>query len=572
MKTIKETMLQTMVKIYGKVSAQQKENGKSLFGDGTFVIYGQCTGVYYAALYTENNPLNPYYHDKTVLQKAIKSWDYYLTLLNEEGQTHIITYDHSWGYMYEEWNTLHLLNTIHLLKDALSREKFQEYEKAVHCSVRGIFRETKRDFESGTYRKNVENYTVANHFLWCIALCYRYGQLYQDQKMMNFCQEVMTDVCRHQLPFGTWLEGGSLVVEYAHTSLGALALFSHYSGNQNKEVYQAVLANINYLLKCYYDNFSPIGCIDTRNRYEYFNGFPYIPGAFVREPAGLQFAGKHVRGLSENPFYLLNSHQMLGFFTASYYSVPEDVLLPEKQETSSEDCVIEIDRLEHPILSYSENNCNSILIKEKGFTIPVCILTQKLYHSRWILERQNLFSIYHRDAGLIVGGGHSIADPRFSCFNVISGGKLFYMHEKAHFISAKQIVLSYGGVSCNIKIHVANENIVTVQYQAEGLMDTQKVLVHVPVFSRYAKRISISNQADFIPEDLTYRKHKLLAGEQLEIDRNTLSMDRPFYAEYPVFAYNSYVQEQVEEFKNAFFVLHAELDDKHPCVTLTVKI
>ena len=67
MKTIKETMLQTMVKIYGKVSAQQKENGKSLFGDGTFVIYGQCTGVYYAALYTENNPLNPYYHDKTCL-------------------------------------------------------------------------------------------------------------------------------------------------------------------------------------------------------------------------------------------------------------------------------------------------------------------------------------------------------------------------------------------------------------------------------------------------------------------------------------------------------------------------
>ena len=132
--------------------------------------------------------------------------------------------------------------------------------------------------------------------------------------------------------------------------------------------------------------------------------------------------------------------------------------------------------------------------------------------------------------------------------------------------------MSYGGVSCNIKIHVANENIVTVQYQAEGLMDTQKVLVHVPVFSRYAKRISISNQADFIPEDLTYRKHKLLAGEQLEIDRSTLSMDRPFYAEYPVFAYNSYVQEQVEEFKNAFFVLHAELDDKHPCVTLTVKI
>ena len=78
---------------------------------------------------------------------------------------------------------------------------------------------------------NVKNHEVANHFLWRITCVYRYAMLKNNDELMKYCLDIIHFVCENQLPFGTWLEGGSLVVKYSHTTLGALGQLLAYTNN-----------------------------------------------------------------------------------------------------------------------------------------------------------------------------------------------------------------------------------------------------------------------------------------------------------------------------------------------------
>ena len=111
--TIREKMLETLIKIYPTVASHIDGQGAFLDEDGKKQIYNQCTGLFFAVLYTCDSPQNPYYKDEKTLELAIKCWDFYYTLTREDGQTQIITYDQYWHDQFEEWDTLHL-SLIHI--------------------------------------------------------------------------------------------------------------------------------------------------------------------------------------------------------------------------------------------------------------------------------------------------------------------------------------------------------------------------------------------------------------------------------------------------------------------------
>ena len=189
--TIREKMLETLVEIYPAVSAHIREDGAFLNEEGKRVIYDQCTGLFYAALYTEKSEKNPYYHDAETLARAIRCWEYYYTLTLEGGKTQIITQDQYWQDQYEEWDTLHWMTTIELLEPYLDEERLARWKKRCYDSCEGLIGEVRQAYESGEIQKQLKKNSIANHFLWCVVCAYRYAKKMGREDDCALCEEIM---------------------------------------------------------------------------------------------------------------------------------------------------------------------------------------------------------------------------------------------------------------------------------------------------------------------------------------------------------------------------------------------
>lgn len=565
-----DTILKTLINIYDEVASRQTNEGKTLHVNDSFTIFGQCTGLYYAALFKCDHKDNPYYQNADLLEKSIKSWDYYISLMNEKGQAPLITFDQFWEYFYDEWGILHLINTTELLKDNLPEAKLSAYKEKIDTAITGILGDIKNDYENPEFIQKVKNHEVANHFLWRITCVYRYAMLKQDEKLMKYCLDIIHFVCENQLPFGTWLEGNSLVVKYSHTTLGALGQLLAYTGNEDKILYNAVVKNMEYLLKCYYKKTEVIGCFDCRNQDEVFFEFTFLCPSTLTDEAGLKYNSKHILSKYEDPTELYIKHQSLGYYVDAFLAMNDNVELTE-EEISSGDEVVYIDKLDEPIPSYSDNTLNTLKICKDDFVIPVCILKNFSFNQRWIMQRQNIFAVYHKKSNIIIGGGNSIASPEFSPFNIISNGKIHYLHDKARFISDNKIELIYDDVICTIEIKILNNSEVIIKYSVTTMKELDKCFVNIPIFLQYIKNISTRNKTIEV-KSLEYNSEFLEENEQIATDYAEISLDKVSTLTYPVYLFNPYMQIQKESFEKACVLQRCQLDNLTNKVSLHIKI
>ena len=125
----------------------------------------------------------------------------------------------------------------------------------------------------------------------------------------------------------------------------------------------------------------------------------------------------------------------------------------------------------------------------------MCCLKQEVLGNRWILERQSLISIFHDKAGLIIGGGHSISQPELSCFNIISKGKLEYLHSSGSVNpNDNTMALIYGQVNCYIKLRYTNNEEIEIEYSCKGLAETDRVYVNIPLMNKQNESITLSGE------------------------------------------------------------------------------
>ncbi len=565
-----DTILKTLVTIYDEVSSHQTNEGKTLHVNKTFTIFGQCTGLYYATLFKCEHKDNPYKGNKTLLEKSIKSWDYYVSLMNDKGQAPLITFDQFWEYFYDEWGILHLINTVELLKDNLDKIKLSLYQDKIDRAVEGIIGDIKRDFENPEFIENVKKHEVANHFLWRITCVYRYAMLKNNDELMKYCLDIVHFVCENQLPFGTWLEGGSLVVKYSHTTLGALGQLLAYTNNSDEILYNAVVKNIEYLLKCYYQKTEAIGCFDGRNQDEVFFEFTFLCPSVLDHEAGVKYNSRHILSKYNDPTELIIKHQTLGYYVDSFLSMTENIELVQEENTEKDE-VIYIDKLDKLIPSYSDNLINTLKICKDGFVVPVCILKNRSMNQRWILQRQNLFSVYHKNSHLIIGGGNSIASPEFSPFNIISNGEIHYLHKDARFINDNKFEVTYDNVVCSIEINILNESEMSVEYTVENLKELDKCYVNIPVFLQYITKVKTPNKTVDV-KSLEYHSEYLASNNKIITDFAEISIDKESVLTYPVYLFNSYMQIQKENVEKACILQRCQLDNSCNKVKLHIKV
>lgn len=543
-----DRMLETLVEIYPAAAGCIDAEGAYRDESGKKQIYNQCTGLYFAVLYTCEDERNPYYHDPRTLELAIRCWEFYYTLTRENGMTQIITYDQYWHDQYEEWDTLHWLTTLELLEKDLPPERIARWRERCYASCEGLAKKIRADYESGAITEGLKKHAVANHFLWEVVCAYRYGLHTGDEALCAFCGEVMEACAAGQHPAGTWLEGGSLVVGYCHVSYGALALFCALSERRYPKCVEAARRCTHYLLNCYYEGCRYTATFDTRQRYKELpgqtGGSAYIPSALLDDPEQRYYASLAVEGMKEAP-EIGTVHQLLGYYLQNFLTMPRDAELLLKPDADYQEADFSI-----PDMRARMRRCGD-------WVVPMCCHSQQVEDSRWILERMNLFSVYRLGVGEIVGGGNSTSTPHLASIEVIERGRSCYLPEEGE-LTQDGMTYRCNGARCEIRFTLTEEEVL-VNYRIDGLSELGKAYVHIPLFAANSDSIELGG-AGYPIEEGRYFSCSLAAGERAVHRGVTLTADRPLVFTYPENGFNPYLQKQAPTKKEGYAVLTCELD------------
>lgn len=553
---LRTELLETLTGVYDSIGGMQDATGRFRHPDAGYSIYGQYAGYYFALLYTFEREGNPYYLDENTLARAVKGWDYYATQITEAGLANIITFnDQYWGDVLDEWGLYYWINTVELLKPFLPAAKTAEWSERIDVAAAAAGDVIERTSSSAAYLESLRENSVQNHFVWTVLCYYRYGMVRGDRAIMDRAETEMERILSFRHEAGLWLEERTPVVKYAEVTACAVSLFEMYSSNAKAS--EAVEHNLQYVLATLYPDFTKNECMDGRNRYA--RGIThYTAPTFYKSDAGKAYLTRWVRYIREQGDV---DKDLKGV------TVLADMarMMPEEAERSEEDVwryVPESTRYE---------GLKAVIERKRDWVVTMCGLEQKTLNNRWFLERQNLVSVFDRASGLLVGGGHSIAQPELSTFAVVSAGTLYYLpQEGALEPEGLGIRAVYGGRICTVRATAMTEQETKLVYRVEGLLETERAYVQIPFFVGGGGG-SINVQGADVPLD-SEPQCRFVPSNAAFVFKNVeyrLTSDAEF--RYPILPYNSYKQAQRRQFGEAFGALKVELDDRSNEVELTLR-
>ena len=546
---LKDVLLQTALDVYPDILKIFKEDGSTIRSDG-YTIYQQYTGFYFAFLYSYEHPGNPWHGNASMLELAVRAWEQFATRVNEKGETHIITMNQDWGYSLDEWGFYYWLSTYDLIKDKLpdGGARWLEYLQRIYGKLSEHVRNTAA---SEGFARSLGRHQASNHFVWTVLGMYRYGQLMNDADAMDFAAKVMGRIFDAQLPIGTWLENGGLVISYAEVTNCPISIYAIYSGDERAaRCIERCLAYQNALKN---PDFTKVLGIDERNRFS--RGVnTYTAPSFAFSESGVAYLSRWIHNITATR-QLANNTQSLTVFCEILRLLP-DVEYFAKTPTPA------------PLnTSFPEQY---LFVRETGpWILSFCGMKHEAYNSRWSLERQGLLGIYLNGKGPLMGGAHSIGQPEFSIFNVITGGKLYYMHDSC-MIDNDKITLLYGGRQCTIQVLETGEQQIRLRFSVDGLREVDRAFVHMPLYYLNGSSITIDGvQCSFAEEYIT---SWIEADATFSLHGVDCAANAGSTLRYPVFPFNSYMQKQERSFADVYGIWSIELDYKQPSADLMLTI
>ena len=546
---LKDVFLQTALDVYPDILNKFKEDGSIIQSYG-YTIYQQYIGFYFAFLYSYDHPGNPWRGDAAMLERAVRSWEQFATRVNEKGETHIITMDQDWGYSLEEWGFYYWLATYDLIKDKLpdGGARWLEYLQRIYGK---LSENLHRTAVSEAFATSLARHQVANHFVWTVLGMYRYGQLMNDAEAKDFATGLMNRIFDAQLPIGTWLENGGLVISYADVTNCPISIYALYSGD--KRAAQCIERSFAYLNALKNPDFTKVLGIDERNRFSRSLSAHTAP-SFAFSEGGVAFLSRWIsniaatRQLANDTHGLVALCEMLRLLPVVEYIAEPPTPAPLQT-------------------SFPEHD---LVVREIGpWILSFCGMKHQAYNSRWSLERQSLLGVYLDGKGPLMGGAHSIGQPEFSTFNVITGGKLYYMHDSC-MIDDDKVTLLYGGRLCTIQALETGERQIRLRFSVDGLKDVDRAFVNLPLYDLKESSITINGvQHSFAEEYIT---SWIEADATFRLHGVDFSSNAGATLRYPVFPYNSYKQKQERNFSDVYGIWSIELDYMQPSVDLTLTI
>ena len=347
-----------------------------------------------AYLYKTDHPLNPYYGDLAVRDRAIAICDYIAKTK-----------------MRPEW-PLYLVDQVYgLLEEEISTER------------RLAWKEYARDYIE-TRGMRPYFFTSPNHEAWNALAIFRAGQVFGEPSWMEHGKRLMQQLIKLQTDLGYFDEGHhhGPAMKYNQVQLAPMLLYADYAGDPLAEEASKRLAD--FMIRYSYPDGSPIGTFDGRQSYS-LGFYGTLCYGLDRWPMGKELNRRIFRTRKQwdilevsSPYYAFSewyAYFGIFFMLDEYLS-----LLP-----SAPVATLPQDEDGYRMVEQGSSFDGGVIRKNDWMVSMAAHISDvpRYRGGPYQLDRQSRLDIWHERTGLIIGGGHGAvgSNPPLANFLLLTG-------------------------------------------------------------------------------------------------------------------------------------------------------
>ena len=469
-----------------------------------------------ATLFVERD--SPVQGDEKILEIAARAGDAVRDFQDENGRVQFIKPDGSkWGMSYMGWTNYAWLETWALLRDYLGDDRASRWQEGLTRAHDGQAREI-------GHAGRVHNIPC-----WKAMSCWRAGQLMGREDWQGTAEEMIARCVEGQERGGYWPEHGGPTTGYNLVYLHALGLYHIFSGDDS--VLPAIEAATDFRQTFTYPDGSLVETVDGRQKYH-----PCIhPGGMVAitlVPQGRRL----VRYLLELP----------DFATALRDPVASHVVSLYHHMHEGDEAPINLDE-ESFRRQYQDW---AILAREGPWFGCLSAFVSPPVASRWGQDRQNFVSLWHEDAGLVIGGGNSRNQPDWSTF--VTSGR--YVPDAGE-LADSGVALTYGDTRCSLHLDF-DGGAATIEASAEGGSAVNHLVLPVGA----GEQLRTASGRDVVTGDEALRWAPREMGGWLRAGSFRISLPFGAHLVWPTTPFNPYAINGAAQYGSEAAVLSAPLD------------
>lgn len=428
------------------ILATARPNGQ--FGTTPWIVRDQDAILTLALLYHCEG--GPHYREPKFLELIAAGGRYLRARQDAKGMWPFDKKDGSnWGPIYMPWTYLRWIVTFQLMAGDLAPADHAIWAEGLKLGYGGIAA-TELSSRSNIYpgpltgapplqpgevRPWIHN-IPCHHAAGLFIAGRQFGRPDWEKQARDFMQLVVAA----QSEYGWWTEHRGPVVLYNRVYLEALGVYHALSGDA--AVLPALERGDRFHLNYVYPNGAMIETVDERN--------PYQPLKLARGPDGQ--ARYLPAGVAIHP--------------GLYFTDPGRALIAHQWPLVADRDPAELDAAEFLYLFLPKTDAgfaftsaparrfrmgpDALLAREDPWLLSFSAYCCARTPNRFIQDRQNLLSIYHRDSGLILGGGNTKLQPLWSTLTVGDPSLLTPIGAKRDTNLAPDVPLAYTPDHCEI--------------------------------------------------------------------------------------------------------------------------
>jgi hypothetical protein len=443
---------------------------------------------------------NSYFGDRDVLDKVLRAGDHMVASAQESPND---------GTLGGEWAPYNLVECLDWLRDEIDTERRMRWHQAITKHIELLQR--------------VNNYiaTAPNHFIWRAALLMRAARLFEVPSWEETARMLARQVCKMQTCDGYWDEahrGHGPSPSYHRVHLHGLDLYYRLSGDE--DVRPALQKGIEFAVRAAYPDGVPIETFDGRQPYVATFSMGMAANALSRTREGRMLLLQQIRRLTA--LGCADAYDPCGFALTWYAFSTTDFMidcfrfceegdvgaLPQEKDGFSD----------HFTMTKGVIGTGALVKRKESWFLALSAIesdVSRFIGNVYITERQSGLSIYHPDAGIVVGGGNRVRNTNAPLTNAIlingwkgvdchagifsaehvakfppgSGGegldavKSCYhpiRRDVAETEAGAALLLEFLHGSIRFDAEIASERRLIIRYKIE-CVGTQKILLQIPV-------------------------------------------------------------------------------------------
>jgi hypothetical protein len=520
---------------------------------GVHICQDQNRMFSYAVAYATPGKGNTYYKNRELLEVIVKAGDALIAEADEQGQWVFRKKDNStWGMIRMPWTYSRWIRTFALIADDMPADRREAWTKALTLGYTNISRKDMRIIHN-----------IPTHHAMGL---YAAGKTLQRPEWCKQASEFLMKVIDAQSEAGCWYEGGGPVVAYDSVYIEALGIY--YALSHDRRVLPALEKAAKFHYHMTYPDGRAVETVDQRNPYHDNVSLGNV--GFTFTPLGRAHLARQWANQSLGDDLIAN---------LLLYGEEGPVAEPPAGEQSD-------------VFALKEKGMERAAVVRRGpWFFCLSAYTSPVTNNRWHQDRQNCVSIFHDKVGLILGGGNTKLQPRWSTVAVgdVSllshkagdtnpvfippAGKLFHVPSAATLVHSPDfgLDLTCGPEECRIRVKPKDDR--SLQYHVETTTKSaMPVVAHLVLLPHVNKTLETGAGVKKKVDAHVWQLKPAEVGGSVTYAGYRLTLPSTATVEWPCLPHNPYRKDGRATLSEGRLVVAIPLDASNPQVDVLIEI